>query len=166
VSTLVLRRCGTLCCASVAPGQLLFITHWSYSKVTSKYKRGVDLDAAAVQEPLPDPLKNGRRTRKRKRIAEFVPTLPLTLVRILAHLPGHAWTVYLALHWRSKLESSRTVSLTTCHVKKFGLTRHHKWRGLSCLERAGLVRIKRQCGRNPVVTLLSLAEDPSYGCSK
>jgi hypothetical protein len=72
----------------------------------------------------------------------------------LIDLPGKTWAVYLVVLFRSRLERSPSVSITTATLKRFRLTRNDKDRALRSLEKAGLVRVKRQNGKNPVITIL------------
>ena len=43
-------------------------------------------------------------------------------------------------------------------IERFGIDRKAKYRGLSALEKAGLVRVRRKLRRNPVVTILDWPE--------
>jgi hypothetical protein len=43
-------------------------------------------------------------------------------------------------------------------IERFGIDRKAKYRGLSALEKAGLVRVHRQPHRNPVVTIVDWPE--------
>lgn len=47
-----------------------------------------------------------------------------------------------------------------CVIERFGIDRKAKYRGLSALEKAGLVRVHRQPRQNPVVTILDWPEQP------
>ena len=52
------------------------------------------------------------------------------------------------------------VKLTTRGVEKYGLSRQQKYRALELLEETGHITVRRECGKNPKVTLnwLQLSE--------
>src|SRR5262249_15210267 len=81
--------------------------------------------------------------------------MPWSRVQAVSHirLSPTAIYVYLSLWRQHILRKSRTVALTTKTLSGFGFTRYQKNRALACLERAGLVRVERHRGRNPLVTL-------------
>jgi hypothetical protein len=64
------------------------------------------------------------------------------------------WLVYRA--WKTK---SNTVVLSTGHLEAHGISRWSKQRALRKLETAGLIEVRRQHGRAPVVTLLHQFKD-------
>jgi hypothetical protein len=78
-----------------------------------------------------------------------------------ACLPGKALAVYLAIHHRCDLESSRTITLPAMLLAQFGVNRNAKARALRHLERAGLVRVERKAGGATRISLpVSNAEQP------
>jgi hypothetical protein len=93
-------------------------------------------------------------TTKAKRDRQFIPHLPAPIFRRLVKTRGKTWAVYLVLWRRSRLESNRTVLLTSCSLREFGLTRNDKYLALARLETAGLIRVQRRKNRNPVVELV------------
>ena len=93
-------------------------------------------------------------TIKKKRDKQFMPALPERIFCTLVKLPRKAMAVYLVALLRSRLEKSRTVTLTTCFMKRFGLSRKDKCHALTHLERAGLLRVERRARQNPVVEIL------------
>jgi hypothetical protein len=97
-------------------------------------------------------------TIKLKRDRQFLPALPERVFCELVKLPRKALPVYLVALLRSRLEKSRTVTLTTCFLQRFGLTRKDKFHALPHLEQAGLIRVQRRDRRNPVVEILKQAE--------
>jgi hypothetical protein len=71
-----------------------------------------------------------------------------------AELPGQALAVALAVWFRRGIEGAGTFSLYPSALGKFRVNRWSAYRALTALERAGLVSVKRQRGRAPVVTIL------------
>jgi len=51
------------------------------------------------------------------------------------------------------------IRLSGARLRELGVDRHAGYRGLSSLEEAGLVRVDRQPGRNPLVTVLEPPQD-------
>jgi len=84
--------------------------------------------------------------------------LPLTLLDAMVDHRAH-WTVLavvLALHelWFTSPNHNNPVHFTTYNLRRFGLSRHQKWRALWFLENVGQVSVKRMgTGKNPLVTL-------------
>jgi hypothetical protein len=94
----------------------------------------------------------GNRPRYRKCV------LPLTLLDAMIEHRAN-WVVLavvMALHelWFTHPNHNNPVRFTTYNLRRFGLSRQQKWRGLSFLEKIGQVSIKRMGrGKNPRVTL-------------
>ena len=65
-----------------------------------------------------------------------------------------ALTVGLVLWHLSGLEKNKTFKVTNRILKMWGLNRFVKYRGLKKLEKAGLIKVKRQNKTSPVVTIL------------
>jgi len=80
--------------------------------------------------------------------------VPLNWLAQAARCGSKALHVAIILWYRAGLKRSPTVKIPRWTADKFGLRRHAKTRGLKALERAGLVRVKRQQGCSPEVTLL------------
>jgi hypothetical protein len=93
-----------------------------------------------------------------RRDRSFVPPFPERLLCALVPLPGKAWAVYLILWRQHRLSHSKTVTLTSAALRRFGLTRHEKAHALSALEAAGLITVQRQIKKNPQVTLRTVDE--------
>jgi hypothetical protein len=84
-----------------------------------------------------------------------MPALPEPVFHRLVPLPGEkTWAVFWIIWQRSKIERSKTITLTSVRLRQSGINRHHKRRALDVLKRAKLIRVKRQRRKNPVVTLL------------
>jgi hypothetical protein len=67
--------------------------------------------------------------------------------------------VALALWWLSGLKLGRRdgLRLTNAHLLRFGVTdRSAKYRALRNLEKAGLICLVREAGKNPLVTILDV----------
>jgi hypothetical protein len=97
-------------------------------------------------------------TRARRR-RQFLPALPERHFCRLLLLPGRAWAVYLVALLRSRLEHGKTVTLTTCSLRRFGLTRKDKHHALLHLEKAGLLLVERRGRHNPLITLLDVPDE-------
>jgi DNA-binding transcriptional ArsR family regulator len=72
-----------------------------------------------------------------------------------ARLPGRSLHLAMGLVFLASVANSHQVALSNLTSQQFGLSRNAKYRALSWLEAAGLVRVERKLGRSPVVTLLS-----------
>lgn len=70
-----------------------------------------------------------------------------------AKLPGRALHVALALWFLAGKSKADTVKLSNETLERFGVGRHTAYRALRKLEGAGLVVVKRQRGRCPLVTI-------------
>jgi len=90
--------------------------------------------------------------------------IPLGWLGCAAKLSGKApLAVALAIWFQAGRRRSKEVTLTTAVIDRFGIDRKAKYRGLSALEKAGLVRVHRKPRRNPVVTILDRPEPPAVG---
>jgi hypothetical protein len=96
--------------------------------------------------------------RRGKRNRHYMPALSEIIFCRLVRLPRRAWAVYLVLLLRCRLNRNQTVMLTSRYLSRFGLSRNDKSRGLSDLERAGLILVERRSRRNPTITLLPMSE--------
>jgi len=63
--------------------------------------------------------------------------------------------VVVALHelWFTHPNHNNPVHFTTYNLRRFGLSRHQKYRALDFLETIGQVAVERRSGKNPMVTL-------------
>jgi hypothetical protein len=78
---------------------------------------------------------------------------PLGWLHAAARLPGKSLHVGIALWIMGSLQRSQVVTLSNNTIRRFGLDRNAKYRGLEWLEEAGLVSVRRKIGRSPIVTL-------------
>lgn len=68
---------------------------------------------------------------------------------------GSGLKVAIAIWYLSGLNrQAKTIKLSSSVLAKMGVKRHAGYRGLEALENAGLVRVERQDGRSPMVTLI------------
>ena len=84
--------------------------------------------------------------------------IPWRWLATAAQQPGRALHVGFALWFLAGLNRTRTVVLSGAVLRGCGVKRHSAYRGLESLERAGLVKVKRHPGRNPIVTILAAEE--------
>jgi hypothetical protein len=61
------------------------------------------------------------------------------------------WIALLYLAWKNK---NQTVKLSNEILKRYGVSRHVKYRALAALEAARIIAVEWQNGRTPLVTLL------------
>ena len=80
--------------------------------------------------------------------------IPLTWLSPAACLPGKALAVGLALWFEAGRKRTRQVRLTGPILRRFSVERRAAYRALGALERAGLVSVKRQVGKNPALEIL------------
>lgn len=83
--------------------------------------------------------------------------IPLRPIALAARLPGQALAVYLAIHHRTALTRSDSVTLPKGLMEQFGVSRDSKARALYALESATLISVERRKGRTARVTLLTPA---------
>lgn len=112
---------------------------------------------AAVSPPVPKP--------KKKITGEFLKgPIPLPWLTLASKLAGKApLAVALAVWFEAGRRKSKEVRLTTAILKRFNVNRKAKYRALESLEKAGLVRVRREPRRNPVVTILDHQGEPGAG---
>ena len=113
----------------------------------------IDLDRLRIRSraervPQLSPLRRGRSDPFLKG------PVPLPWLEAAASLPGKSLHAGVALWYAAGLTRSRTVLLSNIAGLRFGLDRNAKYRALSWLEGAGLIRVERKLGRAPVVTIL------------
>jgi hypothetical protein len=85
--------------------------------------------------------------------------IPLDDIAIASRLPGRALAVFLAVHHRQALTKNPVVTLPKGLMAELGVTKDAKARALHLLEAAALVRIDRQVGRSPTITLTATHEE-------
>jgi hypothetical protein len=96
-------------------------------------------------------------TRRRKTPGLFIRgPIYLDWLSKVCELPGQkVLAVALALLFQSGLrQNAREVKLTSESLKHFNVSRQAKCEALKALEKAGLIRVKRERGKNPLVTIL------------
>jgi len=80
--------------------------------------------------------------------------IALNQIATASQLPGQALGVFLAIHHRSALTRSLTLTLPKGLLQQFGISRDAKARSLHLLEAATLIKVKRNKGRPAQITLL------------
>src|SRR5205807_1114008 len=70
-------------------------------------------------------------------------------------LPGKALHVGIAIWQRAGIERTGTIRFAMTRLRSMGISRSSACRGLTALERVGLVKVDRHTGRAPVVTLIA-----------
>jgi hypothetical protein len=103
---------------------------------------------------IPDiPVKALRSSRSLMQGRFLKGPIPLQQIAVAARLPGQALAVYLAIHHRTALTGSTTVTLPKALLRQFGVSRDSKARSLHALQNASLVAVERGKGRTARVTL-------------
>lgn len=87
--------------------------------------------------------------------------IPMSWLQSAARLPGRSLHTGLALWIASFRAKTRTVQLSNLDGMRLSCNRNQKYRALAWLEAAGLIEVRRQLGRSPVVTLLPDHRPPS-----
>jgi DNA-binding transcriptional ArsR family regulator len=102
------------------------------------------------------------KAKPKKITGEFLKgPIPLPWLTAASMLAGKApLAVGLAVWFEAGRRKLSEVKLTTAILKRFGVNRKAKYRALKSLEKAGLVRVRREPRRNPVVTILDLQGQP------
>lgn len=67
---------------------------------------------------------------------------------------GRALEVAIVLHFLSGLKKSKTIKLPNKIMSQMGVDRHAKSRALKKLENEGLIKVNRQQGQAPIITIL------------
>jgi hypothetical protein len=100
-------------------------------------------------------------TAPRRHRQEFIKgPLPVAWMARAAGLRGQALAVALAIWFRRGIERAGTFPLYPSALDRFGVNRWSAYRGLTALEKAGLVIVHRRRGRSPAVTILDVPEPP------
>lgn len=123
---------------------------------------------ATPQVPTAPGLTGPLVTPKPKRmIGEFLKgPIPLPWLTVASKLAGKGpLAVALAVWFESGRRKSHEVRLTTAILQRFNVNRKAKYRALRSLEKAGLVRVRREHRKNPVVTILECQHGPDDGGS-
>ena len=117
----------------------------------------IDLDRLRLKHP-----DNGRQAEQQLRVPRAAKgelflrgPIPVKWLSSAARLPGKALHAGIAIWLEAGLRNSAVVPLSNISGQHFGLDRNSKYRALSWLEGAGLIRVERRLGRAPVVTILN-----------
>ena len=99
---------------------------------------------------------------KKKISGEFLKgPVPLLWLTAAAQLSGKApLAVGLAIWFESGRRKSNEVKLTSAILQRFAIKRKSKYTALKSLEDAGLIRVRREPRKNPMVTILEVASPP------
>jgi DNA-binding transcriptional ArsR family regulator len=110
-------------------------------------------------------VKASPKPKAKKIIGEFLKgPIPLPWLTAATMLSGKApLAVALAVCFEAGRRKAKEVKLTTAILRRFGVNRKAKYTALKSLEKAGLVRVRREPRRNPVVTILDVQGEPGAG---
>ena len=99
---------------------------------------------------------------KKKILGEFLKgPIPLLWLTAASNLSGKApLAVGLAIWFESGRRKSNEVKLTSAILQRFAIKRKSKYTALNSLEDAGLIRVRREPRKNPVVTILEIMSPP------
>src|SRR5688572_23936591 len=112
-------------------------------------------------EPTPatdtvTPMKTIATPRKRIDGMFLKGPVPMDWLNRAASLPGKALHVAVAIClWHGILRCDE-FRLSTGKLRSMGVERNSAYRALTSLEEAGLIRVQRHRGRNPIVTVVGL----------
>lgn len=113
----------------------------------------------------PADVKPPPKPKAKKITGEFLKgPIPLPWLTAVTRLSGKApLAVALAVWFEAGRRKSNEVKLTSAVLRRFSVNRKAKYSALKSLERAGLVRVRREPRRNPVVTILDVQGEPGGG---
>jgi hypothetical protein len=117
----------------------------------------MQIDLERFRRNNPDELQPPRPKRRPRRTAGdwfLKGPIPGKWLQCAAGLPGRALHVGLAVWVAAAMDHSNRAKLTRRHLSRFAVPYDAGRRGLTTLEKAGLVYAERHPGRCPVVTLL------------
>jgi len=97
---------------------------------------------------------------KAKREHKFFlhPQIQLVWIEKAAELGLQVLVVGVLLQFRKLLLEKDSVTLPKEFLSKFGISRGTKQRALKNLEKAGLISVARETGRNPTITILAIKQ--------
>lgn len=123
------------------------------------------LTPAASTAPAAGKTANVNPPETKKITGEFLKgPIPLPWLTAVTRLSGKApLAVALAVWFEAGRRKSNEVKLTSAVLRRFSVNRKAKYSALKSLERAGLVRVRREPRRNPVVTILDIQVEPGGG---
>ena len=90
-----------------------------------------------------------------REIQPYIRTMPLAWVQRASPLKGKALAVGVAIWYAAGRRKSLSIKLRSSLLRDFGIHRHSGYRALQELEKAGLVKAKRQRGMCPVVDIIT-----------
>ena len=83
----------------------------------------------------------------------FAGPIPWDWLCAASRLPGKAVNVALGIWHLGRLTKKKTVRLSQKTMRELGINRNAVYRGLENLEKAGLIHVDRQCGKNSIITI-------------
>jgi hypothetical protein len=123
----------------------------------------VDLDTFRLKEPgilaveVTQPLRGTRRypRKTRPKGEEFLRgPIPMWWLQQAAQLPGPTVELGIVLWRMAFLRNDMAVQLTSTGLQEMNVDRSAKLRALMNMEKAGLIKVERKHGKNPVVTIV------------
>ena len=113
------------------------------------------LERFRIQENVPSlPARNRKGLQKPNSGAFLRGPIPLSWLKAAAWLPGRTLHIGIVLWFLVGVCKLKGVKFSYRQAGEFGIGRHAAYRGLTKLERAGLVIVHRHRGRSPVVKVL------------
>jgi len=124
-----------------------------------------NLDFLKINKLATSPIvaaKVGEQKVQKKISGEFLKgPIPLLWLTAASNLSGKApLAVGLAIWFESGRRKSNEVKLTSAILQRFAIKRKSKYTALISLEDAGLIRVRREPRKNPVVTILEIVSLP------
>lgn len=118
--------------------------------------------AVTTQAGVKAVVKPSPKSMPKKITGEFLKgPIPLPWLAAVTKLSGKApLAVALAVWFEAGRRKSNEVKLTSAILGRFSVNRKAKYSALKSLEKAGLVRVRREPRRNPVVTILDVHGEP------
>ena len=124
-----------------------------------------NLDFLKINKLATSPIvaaKVGEQKVPKKISGEFLKgPIPLLWLTAASNQSGKApLAVGLAIWFESGRRKSNEVKLTSAILQRFAIKRKSKYTALKSLEDAGLIRVRREPRKNPVVTILEVVSLP------
>lgn len=124
-----------------------------------------NLDCLKINNLVASPkvaAKSFDQKEKKKILGEFLKgPIPLPWLTAAAQLSGKApVAVGLAIWFEAGRRKSNEVKLTSAILQRFAIKRKSKYSALKSLEDAGLIRVRREPRKNPMVTILEVFSPP------
>jgi hypothetical protein len=115
-----------------------------------------DIDKLRLPANILLPERRAVEPRKLEKRRKHFVQVPWTWIEALSGATGQTWQLalhLLYLHWK---DNGAPIKLANGMLKMDGIDRHAKSRGLSELERRGLITAERQPRKSPIVKLLQV----------